>query len=193
MVSAIVVVAPGNEEMEAVITIDVLRRAHFKVVVAGLESKEPTKFSRGVVITPDATLAELDSNSFDIIILPGGMPGAISFSESTILHEILKEFESNANKWIGAICAGNRIIDLAPIALHAAQIGFGKKITSHPSVKERLHSDYKYSEKRVVVSEQLITSRGPGTSFEFALEIIKQLESAQTAVDVSGPMLLPES
>ncbi|KAJ3321916.1 Protein deglycase DJ-1zDJ-1 [Boothiomyces sp. JEL0866] len=145
MVSAVVVVAPGNEEMEA-----------FKVVVAGLNSKEPTKFSRGVVITPDTTLAELDT--------------------------ILKRFESNPNKWIAAICA-------APIALQAAQIGYGSNVTSHPSVKDKL-SNYSYQEDRVVVSGKLITSRGPGTTFEFALEIISQLDSKQKAQEVSEPMLV---
>ncbi|KAJ3254878.1 hypothetical protein HK103_006774 [Boothiomyces macroporosus] len=74
----------------------------------------------------------------------------------------------------------------------AAQIANGSSVTSHPSVKDKL-THYNYREERVVVSGHLITSRGPGTTFEFALEIIKQLDSSQKADQVAGPMLVLKS
>ena len=161
---ALVIIANGTEEMEAVISIDILRRAGVIVTVAGLT--DIVICSRQVTLVADFTLDQLDSN-FDLLVLPGGLRGAQAFQESKLVQSLLKDFE-NQDKLVGIICA-------SPICLVAQKIFAGRKITSHPSVKSQLDSLYNYQEDRVVVDGNLITSRGPGTTFEFALKLVELL------------------
>ncbi|KAI1301712.1 Parkinson disease protein 7 -like protein [Halotydeus destructor] len=180
--TALVIIADGTEEMEAVITIDVLRRGGIEVTVAGLESSNPVKCSHGIVITPDVALADAKDN-FDIVVLPGGLGGSNSFAASDAVKKILEQQEK-ADRAIGAICA-------APIALKSHGIALKKRITSHPSKAEVMKSgDYVYSEDRVVVDGQLITSRGAGTAFEFALAIVEKLVGKEKVDEISPPMVL---
>lgn len=96
---------------------------------------------------------------------------------------MLKAQES-AGRLVAAICA-------APIALNAHGIGIGKRLTSHPSVKDKFTPDqYTYSEDRVVQDGQLVTSRGPGTAFEFALKLVEVLVGADTVANITPPMLV---
>lgn len=87
-------------------------------------------------------------------------------------------------KWIGIICA-------SPIALKAASVGFGRKITSHPSVKDQL-KEYDYREDDVVVDGNLVTSRGPGTSFLFALKLVELVVGLEIKNKVQSPMMIPK-
>lgn len=129
---ALVILADGSEEMEAVIVIDVLRRAHINVLVAGLQSAESIRCSRNVVIKPDTSLADaLDRAAlFDVIVLPGGADGATAFAESAKVGEALSEQERRGSL-IAAICA-------APIALQRHKIALGRQLTSHPSKATQL-------------------------------------------------------
>lgn len=119
-----------------------------------------------------------------MLVLPGGLGGAKALANSKEVGELLKQQESNGG-YIAAICA-------APTALRAHQIGFGKSLTSYPSVKECLveGGKYIYKEDRVVVDGKLITSRGPGTAFDFALNIVEQLQGKEKAAEVAKAMLL---
>uniref|UniRef100_A0A2K5I4D8 protein deglycase n=1 Tax=Colobus angolensis palliatus TaxID=336983 RepID=A0A2K5I4D8_COLAP len=139
---ALVILAKGAEEMETVILVDVMRRAGIKVTIAGLAGKDPVQCSRDVVICPDASLED-------------------NLSESAAVKEIPKEQE-NRKGLIAAICAG-------PTALLAHEIGFGSKVTTHPLAKDKMMNGghYTYSENRVEKDGLILTSRGPGTSFEF--------------------------
>ena len=119
------------------------------VVVAGLDHGNVVECSRGVKIQPDVALDTVNLDSVDMVILPGGMAGAKAFAQSEKVKQILNDMHQKG-KWIAAICA-------APIALHAARIGFKSKLTSHPVVQKELTSDYHYSEERVVVDGHLIT------------------------------------
>lgn len=143
----------------------------------------PIKCSRDVQVLPDVTLDKVLGNEFDAVVLPGGLGGSKALAESKEVGELLKRQEGN-NKLIAAICAG-------PTALLAHSIGVGKSITSYPSVKDQLTSTYKYvDDKTCVMDGQLITSRGPGTAFEFALKIAEQLAGADKANAVAKGMLL---
>ncbi|XP_037948373.1 protein dj-1beta [Teleopsis dalmanni] len=180
---ALIILAPGGEEMEFVVSADVLRRAGVKVTVAGLEGCEPVKCSRDVVIVPDTSLLEAKSDQFDVIVLPGGLGGSKAMSKCNVLGELLKNQEAEG-RLVAAICA-------APTALAAHCIGVGKSLTSYPSVKSQLESQYKYVEdKNVVQDGNLITSRGPGTAFDFALKIAEALAGADKAREVAKGMLL---
>jgi protein DJ-1 len=180
--TALVVLAEGSEEMEAVISIDVLRRGGIDVTVAGVDGTEPIRCSRGVIVTPDVALDSVDAD-FDVIVLPGGAEGAQRLARSTKVGEILRKQEE-CGRWVGAICA-------APIALQAHRVFENRQLTSHPSVREMLEDWGEYSEHPVVADGNLITSRGPGTAFPFALRIVGSLTDAQRMVDVRAPMMFP--
>jgi len=180
--TALAILSQGTEEMEIVITVDVLRRAGIDVVVGGLTALEPTRCSRNVVIVPDKNLQDVAKNEFDIVILPGGLGGSNAMSLSSLVGQILHE-QNEKGKLIAAICA-------APTALQAHKVGFGKTITSYPGVKEQLEKDYKYVDDLVVQDGQLITSRGPGTAFQFALKIVENLVGIEKAKEIAKGLLL---
>ncbi|KAF5917380.1 hypothetical protein HPG69_006974 [Diceros bicornis minor] len=123
---------------------------------------------------------------YDVVVLPGGNLGAQNLSESAAVKEILKEQE-NRKGLIAAICAG-------PTALLAHEIGFGSKVTTHPLAKDKMMngSHYSYSENRVEKDGLILTSRGPGTSFEFALAIVEALNGKEVADQVKAPLVLKD-
>ncbi|KAI9501667.1 hypothetical protein GGI25_002940 [Coemansia spiralis] len=186
---AIVFVANGSEEMEAVITIDVLRRGGIQVLVLAVETESgPIKCSRGVKIVPDAYLGDdvPKIGTYDAAIVPGGVEGAVTLSQNAQVRSILAEFYAQ-HKIVAAICAGSLAIKTAGIQDKVQQ---PVQITSHPSVKEQLEHDFVYKEDRVVVDNNLVTSRGPGTTFEFALKLVSLLAGEEKAREVAGPMVL---
>uniref|UniRef100_A0A8I5TY30 Parkinson disease protein 7 homolog n=1 Tax=Pongo abelii TaxID=9601 RepID=A0A8I5TY30_PONAB len=123
---------------------------------------------------------------YDVVVLPGGNLGAQNLSESAAVKEILKEQE-NQKGLIAAICAG-------PTALLAHEIGFGSKVTTHPLAKDKMMNGghYTYSENRVEKDGLILTSRGPGTSFEFALAIVEALNGKEVAAQVKAPLVLKD-
>ncbi|NXG26528.1 PARK7 deglycase, partial [Grallaria varia] len=184
---ALVILAKGAEEMETVIPTDVMRRAGIKVTVAGLTGKEPVQCSRDVFICPDASLEDAKKEGpYDVVVLPGGNLGAQNLSESAAVKDILKDQESR-KALIAAICAG-------PTALLAHGIGFGRKVTTHPLAKDKMMNGahYSYSESRVEKDGNILTSRGPGTSFEFGLAIVETLLGKEVAEQVKAPLILKE-
>lgn len=183
---ALVILAAGAEEMETVITTDVLRRAGVAVTLAGLDSAEAVECSRHVRIVPDKALEEASQEGpYDVIVLPGGAGGAKRLSESEQVKRLLVEQEGKG-RLVAAVCA-------APTALQAHGIAKGRTLTSHPAVRERLEGDagYTYSEARVCSDGTTITSRGPGTCFEFSLAIVGALMGAEVARDIAKPLMLP--
>jgi len=166
----LVPIAHGSEDMEAVIIIDMLRRAGINVVVTA--DQEIITFARFIKIIPDKLIDQLENlEDFDAIIIPGGMEGVHNLIEDANLKKIL---ELNKDKLIGAICA-------APILLAENKIiKKGIRLTSHPSVRMQL-SEYEYSTDKVVISDNIITSRGAGTAFDFSLKIIEILINKETA------------
>ncbi|XP_022604032.1 protein/nucleic acid deglycase DJ-1 [Seriola lalandi dorsalis] len=184
---ALVILSKGAEEMETVIPVDIMRRAGIAVTVAGLTGKEPVQCSRNVVICPDASLEDASKQGpYDVVLLPGGMPGAQNLAESPAVKEVLKD-QDGRKGLIAAICAG-------PTALLAHGIGYGSTVTTHPAMKEKMMTGdhYKYSEARVQKDGHYITSRGPGTSFEFALTIVEELMGAEVAAQVKAPLVIKD-
>ncbi len=180
--TALVLLAEGAEEMEAVISIDVMRRGGIDVTVAGVDGPEAVRCSREVVITPDVALDALD-DEFDVVVLPGGAGGAQRLAKSERVGEVLRRQEQR-NGLVAAICA-------APIALKAHGVFKNRQLTSHPSVKPMLEDWGEYTEHSVAADGNLITSRGPGTAFAFALRIVGALTDAQRMVEVRAPMMFP--
>lgn len=180
--TALVLLAGGAEEMEAVISIDVLRRGGIDVTVAGIEGKAPVQCSRGVVITPDVGIEEVDGE-FDVLVLPGGAEGAQRLAKSEEVGARLRAQEQSG-RLVAAICA-------APVALRAHKVFEGRRLTSHPSVQSMLEEWGEYSEHPVEADGNLITSRGPGTAFPFALRIVGALTNAERMAEVRAPMMFP--
>ncbi|XP_057322392.1 protein dj-1beta-like [Microplitis mediator] len=179
--SAILLMADGAEEMEAVITADVLRRAGIAVTIASITGNDCIKCSRDVKICADAQLDAVKNDTFDAVILPGGLGGSKALASSKEVGELLKKQE-NEGRVIAAICA-------APTALKAHGIAQGKQITSYPSMKDQLTDYYKYLEDIVVTDGNIITSRGPATAYAFGLAIVEKLLNKEAAVPVAKGML----
>ncbi|KAK7462739.1 hypothetical protein VKT23_007326 [Stygiomarasmius scandens] len=194
MPSALVLIADGTEEMEFTITYDTLVRAGVVVQSAfvpesGGGSETPVsppaaKGSRGIRILPDLYFETANSgpDKFDAIIIPGGAKGAETLSSSSEVQVLVREYIEK-KKLVGMICAGS---------LAALTSGLPKQpLTSHPSVKSTLESEFDYSEDPVVVSGNLVTSRGPGTAFPFALKLVELLCGPEKRKEVHAPMVFP--
>ncbi|NBV41373.1 DJ-1/PfpI family protein, partial [bacterium] len=154
MPQAMLVLADGFEEIEAITVIDILRRAKIKTFITGLESIEVTS-SRGVNIHADTTLADEVNHEFDIIILPGGEPGSTNLQASQLLANKLIHHHRQG-KWIAAICS-------APKVLAGLGLLNGVRCTSFPTAKVFMENCI-YEEKPVVIDKTFITSRGPGNA-----------------------------
>lgn len=167
MPRVLVPLAQGCEELEAVTIIDLLRRAGIEVVVAGL-APGIVKASRGTQLVPDTTLEAALREEYDMVVLPGGMPGAQHLKEDARIIALLQKMAA-ANRYIAAICA-------APTVLAAAGLLSGKTATGYPGCLENMHlPDVTLSTDAIVRDGSVITSRGPGTAMDFALSLVEIL------------------
>jgi 4-methyl-5(b-hydroxyethyl)-thiazole monophosphate biosynthesis len=176
----LVPIADGIEEIEAVCIIDVLRRADASVTVASVDKLQITA-SRGVKLVADKLLADCTDEFYDLIALPGGMPGAEHLRDSMELVNMLKN-QRREGRLYGAICASPAVVFQHHGLLE------GRQATTHPGFADRLDS-LESVESRVVLDGNCITSRGPGTALEFALKLVELLFGKQKAEEVARPML----
>ncbi|KAA0192010.1 Ribosomal-protein-alanine acetyltransferase, partial [Fasciolopsis buskii] len=181
VVSALLILSEGTEELEAVTVADVLNRGKIKVTIGGLQGSRVLKCSNGVKIQPDVALTDVASDLFDAVIMPGGLGGSQAMAESSVVKKILQHHYEN-KKIVAAICA-------APIGLQSHEIGLGKKVTSYPGFEGKLKG-FTYCSDQVVVDGNLVTSRGPGTAMPFALKLLELLVDKRTSDDVAKKMLV---
>jgi len=179
-VKAVMVLAPGFEETEAVATIDLLRRAGVELTLLALAGREVTG-SHGISLRADQPFAGY-REEFEAVILPGGMPGAKNLGES---RELLELLEVSFRK--GILCAA---ICAAPVVLAKAGILKGKRAACYPGYESQLEGAL-CSEETVVRDGNIITSRGVGTAIAFALEIIDTLLGGDKALQVAKAVLFP--
>ncbi|MEJ2038177.1 MAG: DJ-1/PfpI family protein [Desulfosarcinaceae bacterium] len=177
----LVPIADGSEEIEAVTMIDVLRRAGADVTVASVNDLKVTA-SRGVKLEADCLISECTDQAFDLVALPGGMPGAENLGDNQDLKRILL-LQKERGGFYGAICAAPAMV-LEPLGLLE-----GKKATSHPDHMARLESAVTVSSP-VVVDGNCATSRGPGTALAFALTLVELLFGKARREEVAAPMIL---
>ncbi|MFP2422330.1 protein deglycase YajL [Pseudescherichia vulneris] len=184
--SALVCLAPGSEEMEAVTTIDLLVRGGIKVTTASVASDGDLVItcSRGVKLLADAPLVEVADGDYDAIILPGGLKGAECFRDSPLLVETVKQFH-RSGRIVATICAAAGTV-LVPHEIFP--IG---NMTGYPGLKETIPDD-QWQDKRVVWDPRvnLLTSQGPGTSIDFGLKLIDLLVSREKAWEVSSQLVM---
>lgn len=178
--SVLVPIADGTEEIEAVCIIDVLRRSGSEVTVASVGELQITA-SRGVKLVADTLISECMNVTYDLIALPGGMPGAENLRDSQELTRMLQH-QQREGRLYAAICAAPAVV-----LQHHGLLG-PRRATCHPNFEGYLQNTAAIA-SRVVVDGNCITSRGPGTALEFALKLVELLYGSQKAREVSGPML----
>ena len=181
MSRVLVPLAQGCEELEAITITDLLVRAGVDVTTAGLDP-HPVKASRGTTIVPDTTIDAVLDQTYDLIVLPGGLPGADHLRDDDSIRTLLKN-HADQGRYIGAICA-------APKALAAAGLLEGKKATAYPGVLEAL-GDEKIEVKNsaIEIDGNVVTSRGPGTAMDFALTLIELLEGPAKKEEVERQLV----
>jgi 4-methyl-5(b-hydroxyethyl)-thiazole monophosphate biosynthesis len=176
---AVVLLAEGFEEIEALTIIDILRRGGVAVITAGVGGGEIIG-AHGVTVRADRLL-EAAPRDADAVVLPGGMPGSEHLAAPAV--GVLVRAYATAGKIVAAICA-------APaVALAPTGVLEGKRVTCYPGFEGSFPASARPSEDAVVEDGQLITSRGPGTAHRFALRLVERLVDAETAAQLRAGML----
>ncbi len=179
--TVLVPVADGSEEIEAVTIIDVLRRAGADVTVASVDGLQITA-ARGVKLVADCLIGDCRQREYDLVALPGGMPGAEHLRDNTVLKEILLR-QSGGGHLFGAICAAPAVV----LGTHG--LLRNRKATCHPGHVQNLH-DPSAAAEPVVVDGNCVTSQGPGTALAFALKLVELLFGREKMEAVAAPMVM---
>ncbi len=173
--------ANGFEEVEALCTVDILRRAGIEIMTVGLGSVSVTG-SHGITVTADISTSdpEYDINALDGVILPGGMPGTKNLDASPEVDLALRHAAEHG-LWIAAICA-------APMVLGRRGYLNGRRATCYPGFEDEL-SGAELSPLRAVCDGRIITANGPGSAVDFALTIVAEIKGSETRDRVAAGFL----
>lgn len=183
MTTVLVPLAQGCEELEAITIIDLLRRAEIEVVTAGLDDQIVTA-RRGTKLVPDTDLDSALEREYDMVVLPGGLPGADHLDNDDRIHSLLRKM-ADSEKFTAAICA-------APRVLANAGLLEGKNATSYPGFLDKMDlPTTQVNSEPVVKDGKIITSRGPGTAMDFALELIESLVGREKRDAVETALVRP--
>jgi len=181
MPHVLIPLAQGCEELEAITIADLFVRAGIKVTTAGLDDL-PVVASRGITIIPDTQIDKVRDELFDMIILPGGLPGADHLRDNKIVQDLLQRHAAT-DKYVAAICA-------APKALAQAGLLENKTATSYPGVLDALNlKNTQIKNTAVEVDGKIITSRGPGTAMDFALKLVELLQGTEKRNEVEAELV----
>lgn len=176
----VVFLANGFEEIEALATVDVLRRAGFSVRTASIHSELLVEGAHSINVLADTTFDEESFEDVDLLILPGGMPGTKHLGDHEGLKALLLEHAAKS-KWIAAICA-------APKVLGELGLLKGQFATCYPGfevyLKGAIHVD-----ENVVVSGHYVTGKGAGAAIEFALKLVELFADYETARELGRSMI----
>lgn len=181
MKKAALLLANGFEEIEALGTVDVLRRAEIHVQTVSVSNELKVTGAHNVTVFADKLFKDVDFSAIDVLILPGGMPGAKNLNEHKGVKEQIKAFVSEG-KYIAAICA-------APMVLGGLELLKGKKATCYPGFEPYL-SGAKITGEKVTVDGKIITGKGPGLIFDFALQLVEIIAGKETRKKVAEGLLL---
>ncbi len=180
MTKVLLPLASGFEEIEAISIIDVLRRAGIEVIIAGVDV-DIVEGANKILVKSDCLISDITSiDNIDMIVLPGGWGGTKVLAENEKVQSLLKDMDSK-NKKIGAICA-------APYALEKAGV-LKNGFTCYPSVEDEIKTGGYTSKESVVISENIMTSRGPATAICFGLAIVKKLVSQEVYLQLKAGLL----
>ena len=179
--NVLIAVADGIEELEAITIIDCLRRVGADLTIASVQKPQITT-ARKIKITADCLITDCIDKTYDLIALPGGMPGAENLRDSKELTEMLKK-QKEAGRLYAAICASPAIV----FAHHGLLAG--KKATCYPGMENKL-PDASAVNQRVVVDGNCVTSQGPATALEFSLKLVELLFGSAAAKKLADAMLV---
>lgn len=180
MKKAVLFLAEGFEEVEAVGTVDYLRRSGIETVIASIKNEAVTS-AHGVTILADTTVDKLDLSNYDAIILPGGKKGAENLRDDGRIIKAVKDFYA-LGKLVAAICA-------APIVLDKAGVLAGKSFTVYKTFKNDIKNGT-YKNMRSVTDGNIITGSGPGSVFEFCYAIVSYMEGEEIANKICLDMII---
>lgn len=175
-----VLLADGFEEVEALTAVDLLRRARVYVDTVSITDDYKVHGAHGINVQTEDLFEEVDFNEFDMIVLPGGMPGTTNLMNHQGVRQIVSAF-AGAGKYVGAICA-------APTVLADLGLLEGKKATCYPACEENMAGAI-LTGGSVAVDGNLITSRGVGTAIDFALELISVLMGNDVAKKIASDIV----
>ncbi|NQV14366.1 DJ-1/PfpI family protein [bacterium] len=171
--------AEGFEEIEAITIIDILRRAGAEVSIAGLE-KQNVVGSHGLKVITDTVLTDTLEQNWDMVVLPGGVPGAPALMADERIIKLLKN-QAAANKTSAAICA-------APAVLEKAGLTTNKQVTSHPDWADKMTTAI-HTGERVQVADLLVTGQAAGSAMEFAFKLVETLYGSEKVNEVNSGVL----
>ncbi len=173
--NVVVFFAEGTEECEALLVVDLLRRAGANVVIASASASRTLTSSHGITIVADALASDIRPEEFDLMVLPGGIPGTPHLAENAAVLAALEHFVA-CEKMVGAICA-------APSILGARGMLDGKHATAHAAFQDKLGGAIVHDEE-VIVDGIFTTSYGLGGAIPFALCLVAQLFGKETAAQI---------
>lgn len=179
MAKILIPISNGFEEIEAISIIDICRRANIEVTIAAVENIQ-TIGAHNIKIEADCKIEDVKSDDFDMLVLPGGLPNAFTLASNNHVQTLLKEFKIK-NKKIGAICA-------APYALHTADV-LNENFTCYPSFENKIRTNGYHENDDIVIDNNVITSKGPATAMNFALEIVDILCGEEIYTNVKNGLL----
>jgi 4-methyl-5(b-hydroxyethyl)-thiazole monophosphate biosynthesis len=174
-----ILLADGFEEVEAITPADFLRRAGLEVRLVGVTGRE-VRGGHDITVKADLMLAELGSDP-DVVVVPGGARGAEKLAASTATLDLIRRLHA-AGKIVAAICAAPAVV------LHRAGVIAGRKVTCFPGFEKQLVG-CTFSEERVVVDGNIVTSRSPGTAAEFSLKLVEMLVGEKKAEEIRAGTL----
>ena len=179
MAKVCVPLANGFEEIEATALIDVMRRGGLDVIVAGVGG-DVIYGAHNIRVIPDTKIELMSADELDLVVLPGGLPGAINLAEDEHVQKLLKEMDEKG-KYVGAICA-------APYALKTAGV-LKDKYTAYPGWEGNIRKEGYVSDAKVVEDKNVLTSKGPGTAICFGLEIVKKFAGEEVYKQLKAGLL----
>lgn len=173
--------APGFEEVEAIVILDVLRRAQMNVISVSIAGDLSVTGAHGIAIEADKLYPDVNLSEADMLILPGGMPGTKNLNVHEGLKNALKNF-AREGKPLAAICA-------APMILGQLGILEGKEATCYPG-NEMYLTGARLSKRSVVQDGNIITANGPGSAIKFALQIVNYFRGNELSEQIGKDMML---
>ncbi len=179
-VNALIPLAQGCEDLEAVTLIDLFRRAKINVTTVSLDDK-PVTCARRTTIIADKVIDDVLNETFDLVVLPGGLPGADNLNADPRIHQIINQ-HAEAKKYIAAICA-------APKVLVDNGVLDGKKLTAFPGALNQTDTrKVTLNDNAIQIDGNIITSKGPGTAMDFALTLIETLLGSEARKKAEEPL-----
>ena len=172
-----ILLAPGFEEAEALVPVDLLRRAGVEAATVSLTG-EPVPGSHGITVTADLAMDQVDLDRADMVVLPGGGPGYKNLGADPRVEQLIREAVER-DIWVAAICA-------APTLLGKWGLLEGKQAVCYPGMEEGLAGARAWRDRavNVVTDGKIITGRAAGAAFEFGLSLIEALADEEKAGDI---------